>query len=250
MRMSEARKRGHSPIDGEPIPPPPEPEPMLCEACGSELWTDAGYKPCPCVVSRWMLEQSAVPRRYMSARLDATPCSVSQRAAFAMGRRFVAQFEPHMNGLYLFGLTGTGKTYCASAICNELLRTTRTSIAFWSVSDLLYDVKAAISRGEYGSLVDRLTAEAQSTQLIVLDDLGSERPTEFAAETLSTLIRRRDNTGRPLIITSNYPLDPSQYCKTALSSVLDPRLVSRLRQMVTQVVLIGDDQRAKGRKAA
>lgn len=103
-------------------------------------------------------------------------------------------------GAYLYGPCGTGKTYAAScAVRLAVMDGKRARIV--SVSRLLEDARHEYDGGERGVL-DR----AAGTWLLALDDLGAERPTEWAIERVCDLVDYRVMRNLPTIFTSNYSL--------------------------------------------
>ncbi len=103
-------------------------------------------------------------------------------------------------GAYVFGDPGTGKTYAAAAAVRLALKSGLTARLITS-KHLLDAIKRGYDEGDSYAL-----ESAETVQLLVLDDLGAERATDWAIETLSALIDVRYSTDHPTIITSNYRL--------------------------------------------
>lgn len=74
---------------------------------------------------------------------------------------------------------------------------------------------------------------------VILDDLGSERPTDFAVDTLNSVISNRYNACAPTVITSNLTLD-------AIASAYGDRIASRIREAAIVADQAGIDWRLKG----
>lgn len=102
-------------------------------------------------------------------------------------------------GILFYGSVGTGKTFFASAIGNALLdkRVTVAATSFPRLLNLLQDTK------ERQRLLDRLS----SYKLLILDDLGCERDSTYAAEQIFNVIDTRANSRLPLIVTTNLTLE-------------------------------------------
>ena len=125
----------------------------------------------------------------------------------------------------LSGGYGTGKTHLAIAALNEMGRG-----RFWKVPDLL-DWLRREGYGERGIGIDAaLSALREMPVLLVLDDLGAEKTTEWAAEQLYRILDARYEARRPTIITSNHPW-----------SQMDGRLKSRYGKGL--ILCVGTDQR-------
>ena len=132
--------------------------------------------------------------------------------------------------LTLMGEPGSGKTHLAAAIAHYRLAQ-GDAICFAVVPDLLDHLRATYAPGSKVSYDRRLEAY-KTVPLLVLDDLGTEKPTPWADEKLYQLINYRYNWGRPLVVTSN-----------ELPTHLDARLQSRLfdrRQNSVFEILAGD----------
>lgn len=141
-------------------------------------------------------------------------------------------------GLYLFGHAGSGKTHLASAIGNQLML--QEGVRFASAPEILLNIKKTFNNQNPQSdstLLDRLSR----TRLLIIDDLGSEKPTEWVQETLFVLIDRRYTHYRPTIITSNLSLDE-------LKDRLGYRIASRIAEMSEVVELRASDYRIRKQK--
>lgn len=102
---------------------------------------------------------------------------------------------------------------------------------------LLDGIKAEWDGGERGTL-DR----AERYDLLALDDLGMERPTDWAKETITRLIDARTMRGLPTIITSNYRLGQ---LRDIWGGVEGDRLVSRIAGSCERVEMSGPDRRMR-----
>lgn len=108
------------------------------------------------------------------------------------------------SGGYFYGNVGTGKTFLAALIAQEFIKAGKT-VLFEKVADLLTEFYA-VYRGQGGS-EDAILHGLYSVDLLVLDDFGLEKSTQFVGATLSKIIDARYNReGATTIITSNYSL--------------------------------------------
>lgn len=140
-----------------------------------------------------------LPERYRNATIpharfgaEAASWLADYRAARAAGDT--------PRSLVILGPTGTGKTWTACAIARELLVTDTVPVTVVSVGELLDALRALIG-DKSGLGVDM--AQFCLAPVLVLDDLGTEILSEWAAEQLYKLAHNRSHNGRPLVVTSN-----------------------------------------------
>lgn len=128
---------------------------------------------------------------------------------------FARNFAEHTEGWLLFtGPSGCGKTHLAAAIANEVA-SRRRSVLFTVVPDLLDYLRAAFNPNSTTSL-DKRFDQVKRSELLILDDLGTESATAWAREKLYQLIDYRYNARLPTVFT------------TGEISNIDDRLKSRL----------------------
>lgn len=137
-------------------------------------------------------------------------------------------------GLVFSGEVGTGKTHEAISLIKHLYIKHDVQALFEPSADLIYELRNSISKGEFEQVITRY----QTTNLLVIDDLGTETATEFLMENLYMIINYRYNYMKPIIMTTN--LNASDFAK-----VYGQRLLSRLTEMATFVKLDGKDKRVK-----
>lgn len=114
-------------------------------------------------------------------------------------RRYAEHFDLMMEknqGLIFYGDVGTGKTFAAACIANHLLAR-GVPVIMTSFIKLLSSMQA------YGNDNKRLIANLNRAKLLIIDDLGAERDTDFAQEHVYNIIDSRYRAKRPLIITTN-----------------------------------------------
>lgn len=152
-------------------------------------------------------------------------------------------------GLYLTGRVGSGKTHLAyAATAHWCLGTGVTPrdaghLPAWEGGDrygptvvfvratALFDELRPGNDGTRQRIVD-----CQRAALLVIDDLGAEKPSEWTAEKLYEVVDERYARARPVIITSNVP--PAKLAKH-----VGDRVASRFAEMCTVVPVLGDDRR-------
>lgn len=122
--------------------------------------------------------------------------------------------------VFMRGTVGTGKTHLAQATGTAWLEARKGMVLFRVVADLLDELRSTQASDSVIGLVDVLEKYA-SVSLLILDDIGVDRPTEFAKEQLFKLIDRRYRNQLPTVVTSNVHLDD-------VAERIGERLVSRL----------------------
>ncbi len=156
-------------------------------------------------------------------------------------RRFCETISERLDrgeGLGFYGPPGTGKTMLAFLISKAALDSGRT-VAVFSFPRLLAAIRDSYrddASDGYGAFLDRLV----DVDLLQLDDLGAERPTDWAAEQIFLLIDGRYEAKRSVIYTTN--LGAAEDAET-LDDRIGHRTASRLAQMTSPVPLFGADQR-------
>ncbi|MHB1357010.1 MAG: ATP-binding protein [Anaerolineae bacterium] len=117
----------------------------------------------------------------------------------------------------LQGGTGVGKTHLAYAIAAKALSTGKGVYAH-SVPEMLNMLRGGFADDTYGTWI----RELKEIELLVLDDLGAQRNTEWAQEQLYEIVDKRYAVQKPLVVTTNYNLE-SEDCP------IEKRILSRLR---------------------
>lgn len=130
-------------------------------------------------------------------------CDASQENA-VYAKRYVEHFSEMMQtgqGLLFWGNVGTGKTFLAGCIANALLEQ-KIPVLMTSFPKILNALGGLYSseRNEYIASLNRYT-------LLVIDDMGIERESQYTVETIYTVIDERYKSGKPFIITTNIQLD-------------------------------------------
>ena len=123
--------------------------------------------------------------------------------AMEIARNYVEhweEFKQKSQGLLLWGDVGTGKSFLAGCVGNELLNR-GVRVLMTNFSRLLNRL-TDIQMGDRNGFIDSLN----SFDLLILDDLGIERNSEFAKEQIFSIIDSRYRSGLPMIVTTNLTL--------------------------------------------
>jgi DNA replication protein DnaC len=109
--------------------------------------------------------------------------------------------------LVLAGSTGCGKTHLAYAVANEMA-TKGWKVKFWVIADLLDAMRATFQKRDAEITPQQAISEmAYEPEILILDDLGAEKATDWATEELFQIIDRRYRDWQPLMVTTNEPID-------------------------------------------
>lgn len=152
-------------------------------------------------------------------------------------RTYAAEFRQHMAdglGLLYHGPVGTGKTFLAACIANEVLRQ-GYRVRMASFSTLADEMFSAPNKAEY-------IADLGRYPLLILDDLGVERKSEYMQETVYKIINARYVAGLPVIVTTN--LTPDELTKPA--DVNYARTYDRLLERCLPIKVDGPSRRRLG----
>ena len=147
-------------------------------------------------------------------------------------------FKEMGKGLMFYGPVGTGKTFKAAQIVNELVEK-RQRCYLRSTTMLVNDMpKELAERNKY---IERLN----DYDLLVLDDFSAERKTEYMQEAVYLIVNARYVAGLPLIITTNLTADEIKNT----NDITFQRTYSRISEMCHPILLDGADRRKEKARA-
>ena len=154
-----------------------------------------------------------------------------------IARKYVANFDAMRKqgtGLLLCGQVGTGKSFLAACIANELINQ--------GTPCLMTNFSRIISRvSEKFGGDQKYLDDLNRFDLLIIDDLGAERDTEFTWEKVMNVIDARYRAGLPLIITTNF--GPKDFADRG--DIRRQRVFSRLKEMCILLEIKGTDRRSK-----
>ena len=223
-------------------------EEWRCPKCGGDgFLLDASGDAVACSCREMRLRRarsldhsSVIPRKYRGVSFDRAPVPSLSVDVVRPVRNFVNRIEKHVadgRGLWFEGDIGTGKTTLAMLVSKAALDA-GFSVSIYSVPHLLARIRDTYDRdpGErsYLEFFDQLV----KVDLLHLEDLGSERRTDWVLEQLYSLINERYEEQRSILVTTNVKVEN-------LEQQIGQRTVSRMTQICgTPLLMHGPDQRA------
>jgi DNA replication protein DnaC len=213
------------------------------------------------------LQRAGIPDRYRGKSLQSFETNgkhPSLYLALDHARRFVDNYPFGMNGLglLLVGSSGLGKTHLAAGILQALVIEKRVNGLFFDYHDLLKRIQnsynPSVAATELSVLQPVFDAE-----ILVLDDLGATRPTDWVWDTVAHILNARYGRNQTTIITTNFPNQPTLSNREyrALGSAgraargetlgdrIGDRMRSRLQEMCVVIDMQGEDRREQENKA-
>src|SRR5262249_3112972 len=123
--------------------------------------------------------------------------------------RFVEEYPLETTGLLLVGSIGVGKTHLAVGIIKEWILGKGFACLFCDYRELLKQIENSYSASVQTTELEVLKPIFDA-EILVLDELGAAKPTEWVADTVSLILNTRYNDNRTTIITTNYPDEPGE----------------------------------------
>jgi DNA replication protein DnaC len=232
---------------------------------------------CECRVARRsarMIAAARIPQRYAHCVLDSFETQEnfankvrnrSLEAALLMARNFVRGYpvETDGQGLLLTGSIGVGKTHLAVGILQALVTERGAKGLFYDYRDLLKQVQNSYGRNVETSEREVL-APVFEAEVLVLDELGAAKPTDWVWDTVAHILNTRYNDRKTTIITTNYANLPplgvesggtgsgarAAMREESLGDRITERMRSRLQEMCVVVEINGSDRRQGLKRAS
>src|SRR6476469_1677176 len=241
----------------------------VCPVCGGSGWKSSQSNRrvvrCDCrLKSRAdsLLASARIPKRYEHCELSnfefEGPHAHLARARMA-ACRFVEEYglENDSNGLLIIGSIGVGKTHLAVGIIKELILNKATACLFYDYRELLKQIQNSYNESVKATELEVLRPVFE-TEVLVLDELGAVKPTEWVWDTVSLILNARYNDNRTTIITTNFDDRPAGAVagprgaarEESLGDRIGERMRSRRHEMCRIIKMEGEDFRQKFRSAS
>jgi len=235
-----------------------------CEGTGWERVFENGFekvKRCQCYYQerrKRLLLAARIPRRYSHCTLDQYKVGELDSKSPADGKQvnpfiakdaainFIRQY-PHQlqqKGILFIGSCGVGKTHLAVAIIRELIEKKGVPCIFYDFRDLLKEIQASYDQQSQTSELSILEP-VLSTEVLLLDELGAAKVTDWMRDTLTYILNTRYNENLSTIITSNWLDEKRKDGEETLEERIGVRLRSRLYEMCKAYEIIAEDFRKK-----
>jgi DNA replication protein DnaC len=206
-----------------------------------------------------------IPERYRHCSLDTFETTFpgadpSLERALTTARRFVDEYpvDTAGKGILFVGMMGTGKTHLAVGVLRRLVREKGVRGLFCDYRELLKKIQNSynpqVATTELELLKPIFTAE-----VLVLDDLGAQKPNEWVWDTVALILNTRYNDKQSTIITTNYADQSSASGSLSdaeragreptLGDRIGDRILSRLAEMCISVKMSGKDLRQSVKRA-
>lgn len=237
-----------------------------CEQCHGSGWLvrttqgiDTAY-PCPACRTEQrksrLLKSALIPPRYFEKGFDAySPFeNRSQERALRKALEYVERYPDVARGLVFVGPCGVGKTHLSVAILKALVQEQLISARFIDEAEFLRRLQ--FSYGPDSTDTERhVLLPLMEVDLLVWDDLGTGRATEWARETIRMVLNHRYTYNKQTILTTNRSVeDQPQQAPSKREELLferiGHRLFSRLMEMCEVIEIHGPDARTGLHKAA
>jgi DNA replication protein DnaC len=242
----------------------------ICENSGLRLIVQADGEryahPCECrlrLQAARLLKRAAIPKRYEHCTLETFEpgygkADQSLARAHMMARHFVDEYPvtTEGRGLLLTGDIGIGKTHLAVGIVQALILEKGVRGLFCDYRELLKRIQES-----YNPMVAttelQILAPVFEAEVLILDELGAQKPTDWVWDTVALILNTRYNDKRTTLITTNYPNAAAALARNAdktireetLGDRIGERMRSRIAEMCVELEMRGSDLRQSVKKA-
>ena len=234
-------------------------ESEICGACHGSGWAvteiEGTVRRCDCRFAlriEQLLEKARIPARYKGCELDGYgPLNVSQKAAKMLVQKFLDNYPPldeKGRGLLLIGPCGVGKTHLAVSLLKHVITQKGDPGLFYDFRDLLREIQGTWNPASQSSELEVLRP-VMDAKVLVLDELGANKPTAWVRDTVSHIINCRYNERKITIFTSNFWDKPAKEGEETLTDRIDTGLRSRLYEMCHTIEIKGHDFRQDIKRA-
>ena len=285
-RMADARMSDVKMMNAKTDGPHVVKAPAVCPLCEGTGWktvaasanagssrNDRRVTRCDCQLrsrGQSLMAAARIPRRYEHCELSNFEFDGPYRSlapARMAACKFVEEYPIDKTGLLIIGTIGVGKTHLAVGMIKELIAGKGIACLFYDYRELLKQIQNSYNDSVKTTELDVLRPVFE-TEVLVLDELGAVRPTEWVWDTVSLILNTRYNDNRTTIITTNYPnlsgrdrlggnvssrsSEAAKYAaeRETLGDRIGDRMRSRLLEMCRIVTMEGQDYRERVKSAS
>ncbi|HVR37976.1 MAG TPA: ATP-binding protein [Thermoanaerobaculia bacterium] len=221
-------------------------EPQVCARCNGTGWIPLGgdslrVEACTChddLRRQQRMLAATIPKRYEHCTLDTfKERTTALRNAKTRVQRFIDLWPgtDEGRGLLFMGGCGVGKTHLAVAALVEIIQSGKPGrLLFSNFQDLILSIQASFDSDQVPTK-SQLMNPLLEADLLVLDELGSQKPTQWVSDILYYVINTRYNEERTTIFTTNYADTTNDAKEESLTLRIGQRLRSRLYEMADRV---------------
>jgi DNA replication protein DnaC len=241
----------------------------LCEGTGWKsvsIDSERRVARCDCRLqarTRALLTAARIPKVYEHCELSEfdTRFHPSLAPALWAATKFVEEYPLEKAGLLLVGTLGVGKTHLAIGIVKALILKKGITCLFCDYRELLKQIQNSYNDSVKATELEVL-CPVFDAEVLVLDELGVVKPTDWVWDTVSLILNTRYNDNRTTIITTNFEDQPAARAVRSLSPAraaardetlgdrIGERMRSRLHEMCRIIKMEGEDFRQKFRSAS
>lgn len=188
-----------------------------------------------------------IPEEFKGLTINSFDCNIYEiqnsrdiaLAAKTIAKNYVAEYENYKEkgkGLYFYSKTkGSGKTRLAISIGNALIKVKKQSVKFLTTLDLLNEIKNTYNKdSKYTE--SQLIESINNVNVLILDDFGVERPTDWVSEILFNILDNRMKSLKVTIFTSNDIVENLKH---------NDRIKSRISKMAIPIIMPEESIREK-----
>lgn len=165
-----------------------------------------------------LVEESGLPPRLLDCRFDNFEQVKGTGTVVRRCKAFAEKFGTFDKSVLLCGPQGSGKTHLAAAIANVVL-SRGFSVRFARASDIPYEIQKSFDNPNMSE--SDVVEPLRRCSLLVLDDIGADKMTDYDRGVIQSLVDYRINYCRPTVYTTNLTEDD-------MNRVLDTRTVDRI----------------------
>ncbi len=234
-------------------------EKIKCHKCNNQGWIlftdEMGFsmaKPCDCETGIAMaLKRIGIPNKYLKCTFENFKVNVPKALGLKKAKTLLYDFvelelfkSDKKQSFLIKGTVGSGKTHLCCAVARALVQKGFYDIVFIDFKEILDEIKATFSYSAEYSEADVLYP-VLNTSLLIIDDLGSERNTEWTEDVFARILNYRYNRDLPVVITTNF-FDrqmPGVPVQETLEERIGRRMRSRLMEMCVDIEIVAPDYR-------